>query len=410
MSQIRTYIFGNPAGWSLYEGDTVELEYFKSFYRNDRHGIRMMVNRRDDGSVVYTYVHYDLKEGSDRSGDAHFGMAFILEKGQYTPAFNTVFRFMHTLFVKSMERPDTLFIQEPNGSIRYATEKFDTRRDTVEWLKANMPRILERTGLNSIYSNPNFKEAPAGRVATFADEETDNTITDANILNGFYTSNWVSISPEYKQKANSGVVSRSEIYLYDLKKLSNFLTSEFLKISTGQITFSRLQLDKMCDTINNARMILSDYIESKPIDIEAAQKCRTEFSDLLSTAYILKNKLDSKQTQPYPPTPKPTPTPSPVPQQKQKQNTDPDRFIKLIAAAVVSVLVIVAGIWVISSIKPVDNNDGEKIIVDDPQFNEQQFNSYITAKDFAKAYRMITGQDIENNYKPQLVYAISEQL
>ncbi len=411
MSQIRTYIFGNPAGWSLYEGDPAELDYFKSFYRNDRHGIRMMVNRRDDGSVVYTYVNYGLKEGSDRCGDAHFGMALILENGQYTPAFNTIFRFMHTLFVKSMERPDALFVQDHNGSIRYAVEKFDTRRNTVEWFKATLPRILERTGINSIYSDPNFKEAPAGRIATFPDEETDSTTTDANILNGFYASNWVSVSPEYKPKANS-TPSRPEIYLQDLEKLRNFLTAEFLKVSTGQISLSRQQLDKMCDTINNARMVLSDYIESNPTDIEAATKCRTEFSELLSTAYILTDKLNSAPTQPYPPTPKPKPTPtppSPEPRPKPNQAPNPDRMAKLIAAAVVAMIVIVAGVWGISSLRS-DSTGGETDPIPTLQFNEQQFNLYISTKHFAEAYRMIAGQPEEAEYKSKLYNAVIRHL
>lgn len=399
MSQIRTYIFGNPAGWSLYEGDPTELNYFKSFYRNDRHGERLMVNRRDDGSVVYTYVNYNLKEGSDRCGDAHFGMAFILENGQYTPAFNTVFRFMRTLFVKSMERNDALFVQEQNGSLRYTVEKFDNRRDPVEWIKANLPRILERTGVSSIYSDPNFKEAPAGRIATYADEETDSSTTDANILNGFYASNWVSVSPEYKPKAGSAP-SRPEISLQDLEKLRNFLTEEFLNVYNGRITLSREQLDNMCDTINNARMILSDYIESNPIDLEATSKCRTGFSDLLSTAYKLKDKLQPPGTvvpEPTDPTQHPNPT--------------PDRLPKLIAAAVVAVLVIVAGIWGFSSSKPDgDNAGGGRDSVSTPVFDEQTFNLCVTEKRFAEACRMIEGQRVEENYKPKLYAEVSKQL
>ena len=67
---ISTYIYGSPHGFNFYERVASLNDYFKSFYISTRKGRRLMVNRKDDGTTVYSFLCYGLMEKEGRPSDA----------------------------------------------------------------------------------------------------------------------------------------------------------------------------------------------------------------------------------------------------------------------------------------------------------------------------------------------------
>lgn len=59
---MRTYIYGVPQGFDFYEKDVQFTDYFKSFYISSRRGRRFLINRKENGETIYTYLRYGMKE------------------------------------------------------------------------------------------------------------------------------------------------------------------------------------------------------------------------------------------------------------------------------------------------------------------------------------------------------------
>ncbi len=292
MSSVRTYIFGNPAGWSLYEGDPDELNYFKSFYVSTRRGSRLMVNRRADGSVAYVYINYGLKENSGRCGDAHFGMAAVIDGGMFTPQFNMVFRFMEALFERVMEMPDSLFTQTDAG-LRYRVHELSDGAETIGWIKDTLPKIFVKTGLQEISSDPTFKSGKAGQIATFPD-----TATDGEILDGLRSNDWIAISPSFRKTDGAGTVTPVELNLYDVVNLYGRQAKLLLDCATDKIRLSKADLVGIRSQINDTRISLSSYIKGNPGDADEARKIQNDFSGLLKNVDSLIEKSGSRITPP----------------------------------------------------------------------------------------------------------------
>lgn len=286
----RTYVFGNPSGWTLYGGDASEHDYYRSFYVIARHGSRLMVNRREDGSVVYTYVHYDLIEGSDRMGAAHFGMSIVLENGQYTDDFNTVYRFLDALFHKSLERADSLLKKSDDGKLRYNVTKLDDCRECIEWIKSMMPKIFDKTGLKSINSDSSFAEGQAGRIVMFETESND-----AEILDAFRQCNWVAISSDYHKPSTQNPDTDSikeEINLFDIQHQHSTITKTLLDISTGVTDYDIKIIEKIDRRINETRLTLINYINTNPEESDSVKSLQKQYSDLLVSLDAVKSKIN----------------------------------------------------------------------------------------------------------------------
>lgn len=297
MSQIKTYIFGNPAGWSLYEGDPQELDYFKNFYRSTRHGSRLMVNRRNDGTTVYTYINYDIHESSDRYGDAHFGMAIVLSDSEYVPQFNAMYRFMNAIFHKLMEMESPIFLRTKNGNIRYNIDKFSDAASTIENIKSTLPKIIAKCGTASITADPKFKEGLAGEIKLLPDNGSDPLYTDEKVLDAFRNNQWIAISPEFKTSTGNGPSPKDQPFELDLfgmmKSLQSF-SNRLTAMALGKVPVTAVELDWIDEQVGRARSILYKYINTNPEDIEAAKDCENAYNDLYPTIDTLKERLKPK--------------------------------------------------------------------------------------------------------------------
>lgn len=438
MSKMHTYIFGNPSGWALYEGDPAEQDYFRSFYVISRHGSRMMVNRRDDGSVVYTYVRYDMIEGSDRKGAAHFGMSVILHDGSYTPMFSTVYRFMDTLFAKVLQRDDSPFSVLEGNVIRYNVLKLEDRRECIEWIKATLPRIFEKTGLVNLADDTSFAEGQAGRVAMFANNASDETV-----MQSFRKNNWIALSSTFKAKASetSGTEANEEVNLFDILRQHSSLTKTLLDISTGVKAYDSLALDKIGHRIDESRSVLLNYKNSSPADAKETDELLQRYSELLVSLDAVRNRpsitgatgsvssppIDPDKT--VPPGTGDTPGPSTIHTSGPKQlSIEPiTRFISKNLSQIVGVSTIIIFVILFTlllrnchPLKPALQPGEDPINVSQYGINpdpdpaddsfRSQFQDLINARDLSQAYALIKDHPDRDSYESVLDKSIKNHL
>lgn len=289
---VRTFVFGNPSGWTLYEGDLAENDYFKSFYVIKRRGDRLMVNRRSDGRVVYTYINYDLCESSNRCGAAHFGIAIMLDGGSYTPEFDTMYRFMRDAFQTLLSRSDSPFT--PHGDrMRYTISKLTDAESPIEWIKSILPRIFEKVEIRTL--DPRIGQGNVGRVETLCD-----TTSRADMNAAFERSSWIAISPQFALKSavnDSKAQSEVEISLRDLDIQNKEMTKVMLAMALGQTSVTREAIEELVAKKDYSRILLADYIKSDPGENEEkeARRIQTEYSQMQSQIEALEAKLISSQ-------------------------------------------------------------------------------------------------------------------
>ncbi len=274
---IRTYVFGNPSGWTLYEGDEAENDYFKDFYVASRHGDRLTVNRRTDGTVAYTYINYDLRESSDRCGPAHFGMSMIIDSGEYTPDFAAIYSFMQQLFNAAVNRPDGLFSMADGRGVRYGVSKLSDASDTIEWIKATLPKIFDRVETAAINNDNSFAKGSVGSVLTLPDDVEPTTA-----LAAFRKCRWVAVSSQFRppEKEGGGDVLPPEISLRDIELQHKSIMQRVLDIAVDANTNPSVkrELREKIDQINEARSLLAGFITAST-DAEETDRAKADLKD-----------------------------------------------------------------------------------------------------------------------------------
>lgn len=274
---IRTYVFGNPSGWTLYEGDEAENDYFKDFYVASRHGDRLTVNRRTDGTVAYTYINYDLRESSDRCGPAHFGMSMIMDGGEYTPDFAALYSFMQQLFNAAVNRSDGLFTSSDGRGVRYGVSKLSDAADTIEWIKATLPKIFDRVKTAAINNDSSFAKGSVGNVLTLPDDVEPTTA-----LAAFRKCRWVAVSSQFRppEKEGGGDVLPPEISLRDIELQHKSIMQRVLDIAVDANTNPSVkrELREKIDQINEARSLLAGFITAST-DAEETDRAKADLKD-----------------------------------------------------------------------------------------------------------------------------------
>lgn len=274
---IRTYVFGNPSGWTLYEGDEAENDYFKDFYVASRHGDRLTVNRRTDGTVAYTYINYDLRESSERCGPAHFGMSMIIDSGEYTPDFAALYSFMQQLFNAAVNRSDGLFTSSDGRGVRYGVSKLSDAADTIEWIKATLPKIFDRVKTAAINNDSSFAKGSVGSVLTLPDDVEPTTA-----LAAFRKCRWVAVSSQFRppEKEGGGDVLPPEISLRDIELQHKSIMQRVLDIAVDANTNPSVkrELREKIDQINEARSLLAGFITAST-DAEETDRAKADLKD-----------------------------------------------------------------------------------------------------------------------------------
>lgn len=243
----RTYIYGVPKGFNLYEADPEMINYFQSYYIADRRGRWLEINRRDNGETFYNYIQYGLAEVERTPQNSFFGMTLVLDEGHYITNLHRLLQLMDLLF-KHLVEGKIVMDYDSNGVLRYKVDRFDRVDDEMKWLKSNLPIVLDNVE-TAVY-NESFTKGKPGLVATFREKTSTDKVLDT--LRKF---NWVSIRNNISE--NVGIIAESEVEfrLTDMVSWFHSTNKRLIPIALNRNVIMLPRLIEWRDTAN-------EYIEA----------------------------------------------------------------------------------------------------------------------------------------------------
>ena len=280
---IKTFVFGTPHGFDFYEKDPLYNKYFQGFYISNRKGRRLMVNRRDNGETIYSYIHYGFKEIIDRPAKGLFGMSLILDNATYCSDFNKIFEWFEYLF-GIIEKERNIFKLNESGIYQYTVDKFSDNTTDVEWLKSVMPNIFSNpsAGTSLVKYDSSFSLKKTGKIFQF-----NNNEEQSKILNGFRQCRWLCISPD--------VVAEPELDYFELLECYNEFNEKIVQIAinaTQNDKTSLSDIQKDCEehfkSINDYLKVIVNYDQKH---LESFTELAEKFQSLHSNVGTLLNKL-----------------------------------------------------------------------------------------------------------------------
>lgn len=255
---IKTYIYGVPHGFDFYEKDAKLNDYFKGFYISSRRGRRLMINRRDNGETIYSYLRYGLKEVDRQPLHSFFGMSLVVDNYQFCPNFKVLLEWFDYLFNKLVNEHS--LIKNDDEILHYVIHKFDENSVDVEWLKSNLPNILTQAGHTVITNYDNsFVDGKAGQIVSF-----NHPVGENLLLETFKKFRWLSISSEIleRQDITSGDSIEVELSFEDLNEKLNEFNQQLLPIAVDISKGSYADLKRMADEVQEISTSLVKYLST----------------------------------------------------------------------------------------------------------------------------------------------------
>lgn len=219
---MTTYVYGSPHGFNFYEGDAALDYYFKAFYISSRHGRRLMVNRRDDGTTIYSFLCYGLVENTKRP-NAFFGMSIVSDGGEYSSDLKELFEWFDYLFGKLVERSSVFRVLD-DGKLQYRIDTFKDAENDIEWLKGNLPNIFTKaSGVVTLPYDRSYSWGNIDRIICCnIDTAPDRIVAD------FKRSQWVAVSPDFAPEEE-----REEINFAGLEDRLNRYNQSLLTVAVN---------------------------------------------------------------------------------------------------------------------------------------------------------------------------------
>lgn len=269
---MTTYVYGSPHGFNFYEGDTALDYYFKAFYISSRQGRRLMVNRRDDGTTIYSFLCYGLAESTKRP-NAFFGMSVVSDGAEYCPDMKELYEWFDYLFGKLVERGGVFRVLD-DGKLQYRIDKFKDAEDDIEWLKGNLPNIFTKaSGVVMLSYDRSYAWGNTGHVICCnIDTDPDRIIAD------FKRSQWIALSPDFAPEEE-----REEINFAGLEDKLNRYNQSLLSVAVNPSAASLSQLSAAEADCTDTLIMLRKYLKVT-IDDEERQQCQ-EIYDKYSRLY-----------------------------------------------------------------------------------------------------------------------------
>lgn len=299
---IQTFIYGVPHGFDFYEKDAELNDYFKGFYISSRRGRRLMINRRENGDTIYSYLRYGLKEVSRQPLHSFFGMSLVVDNYQFCPNFKVMLEWFDYLFNKLVNE-HSLIKKNEDGILHYVVHKFDENTADVEWLKSNLPNILTQAGQTEIANYDNsFVEGKAGQVVSF-----NNPVGENRLLETFKKYRWLSISSEIvdRQEITSGDPIEIELNFEELNGKLNEFNQQLLPIAVDISKGSYADLKRMSVEVQEIYTSLAKYLPTidNPEEKEKFIGLDSKYDSLKGSIEALLSKFSTSinPLQPQPP-------------------------------------------------------------------------------------------------------------
>ena len=257
----KTFIYGVPHGFDFYEKDAEFNDYFKGFYISSRRGRRLMINRRDNGETIYSYLRYGLKEVDRQPLHSFFGMSLVIDNYQFCPNFKVLLEWFDYLFNKLVNEHNVIKIND-DGVLHYVIHKFDENSSDIEWLKSNLPNILTQAGQTEIVNyDTSFADGKAGQVVSF-----NQPVGENRLLETFKKYRWISVSSEIVEKEENSTVFTDpgtiELNYEELNRKLNEFNQQLLPIAVDISKGSYADLKRMSDEVQEINSSLAKYIPS----------------------------------------------------------------------------------------------------------------------------------------------------
>lgn len=292
MSMIRTYIYGVPDGFDFYEKDALIIEYFKGFYIASRRGRRLVINRRENGETIYSYLCYGLREVRRQPLHSFFGMSLVVPDYQYCPDLKRLLGWFDFVFEKILSDLQ-LFRQAEDGATQYRISKFEESRADIEWIKSILPNIFTQDGQAGLVPyDDSFTGGKTGQVANF-----NRPVTEERILAAFKEYCWVAVAagivdheiPKETSVANNGPVI--ELDYGELNQRLGTLNAQLLPMA---IDISKAKTDELEKMEKDAAEI-SDKLRTFVPTLQDTEEYVT-FSDLKQKYAALLDNIASLKT------------------------------------------------------------------------------------------------------------------
>lgn len=253
---MRTYIYGVPQGFDFYEKDVQFTDYFKSFYISSRRGRRFLINRKDNGETIYTYLRYGMKEVCRQPQHAFFGMSVVMENGTYCPDFKIVLEYFEYLFERFVTE-HSVIKQNEEGVLEYTVRKFEERPDDVDWLKTNLPNIFTAGRTRTEHYDSSFSMGSLGQVVSFVKPIGESQLQDA-----FRKYTWLSISSDIVDKPvlKEETFSQIELDLQELIQGLHAFNAFLLPIAANPTRENARDLEQIYRKVSEILLNLSRYV------------------------------------------------------------------------------------------------------------------------------------------------------
>lgn len=284
---FNTYIYGTPLGFDFYEDVASLKEYFKGLYISSRRGRRLMVNRRDNGETVYSYLRYGLAEKEGRP-NSFFGMSISMDGNEYAYDFKEIFDWFDYLFNKMVDR-GVLFSVNAGNVIQYKIGKFKEGSEEVQWLKNNIPNLFTKAeGTKLLEYDSSFSTNSSGQIRCFNDETSN-----AKVLEAFKQSRWIALSPNFKPEEEP-----IEINPIDIEAQLNLYTQQLVPIAISPKFDNLSTLNAIINGCTEIIELIQKYlkIENSEDEQNICLRLIDKAKEIISNARTIVNKIKINET------------------------------------------------------------------------------------------------------------------
>jgi hypothetical protein len=263
MNKPEFFIFGVPDGFNLFQGNADSISYFQnSFYDRSKEKTKLVIHRKVNGQVSYSYLKYRFLSCEDRAG-AFFGMSIVFN-GEYCKDTAKLYRFFEFVY-HDIILEDNVLLEEikrnPNAQGKFLLHTFNEQEANI--------RIIENTVLVNIRDNfandilpfnSSFVQGKANLVRKINAKQNNKVVLEA-----LQTYSWISISPDYPEGDGFDEISEEgkKALIETADKIKDAIIENYKALSASVETV-RSNTNQLKTTVTNILDTIQTYIRKQP--------------------------------------------------------------------------------------------------------------------------------------------------
>jgi hypothetical protein len=287
-------IFGAPYVFDLYQGTETELRYFQTF-DTGKENVKLVVHRREDGQVSYSYLRYKFMTSGRRPG-SFFGISVVFNK-EYCEDIQNLYKLFDIVY-KTIQENKILFEEikdNPDIQAKYLIRYFADEEKEVKRIENIIRKNIENhfaDDIRPLDDLPSILPKNTKLIVMLNDKKGNTVFSKA--LDKY---SWVSISPEYEDKEillSLEEIAKLDNTIKDLReRVYNISINALKKVDVNKnIEDVRGQIKSCKDGIKQYLKIQPE-LKERDSNLVAVQKWLDELSGIVST----KNKIEYSDDQ-----------------------------------------------------------------------------------------------------------------